>query len=729
MRFILITTQATTMSSQVVVRIRLTPIAVAVQLAVAGILATSAASALAQAAPPEATLQEVKVIGSAEAAYAVKSSSTATKTDTLLRDTPQAITVITKELMRDQNMQNMADVVRYVPGIVTAQGEGNRDTAIFRGNSSTSDFYIDGIRDDVQYFRDFYNIESVEALKGSNAMIFGRGGSGGVINRVTKQPGWTPVREASLTLGSWDSRRGSIDVGQAINDSVALRVNGMVEKSNSYRHGVNVERAGINPTVAIRAGNNTSIMLGYEHFRDDRVADRGVPSLDGRPYRTDPSAFFGNPELSPVWARVDAFNATLDHDFGNGMSLRNRTRYADYDKFYQNIFAAGPANGNGTTEAGTVALGAYNTATQRTNLFNQTDLFFSLNTGSVMHKFVAGVELGRQETDNLRQTGTLTQARVSLTNPRAAGAVAFASRATDANNHGVATVASVYLQDQIAFSPQWQVVAGVRYDRFNIDFENRTSRDTTEVRDTPVSPRLGLVYKPFVALSLYGSYSIAYVPRAGEQLGSLTDKVSAFDPEKFTNMELGAKWDIRPDLAATAAIYKLDRTNVVTANPAYSPTSVNEPESILVDGQSSKGVELGLSGKLNAAWSIMGGYAYQDARLARIAGLSAFNGAILAGVPKHTFSLWNRYDLDSQWAGGLGVSYRDSIYALVDNKVSLPAYTRVDVALYYKLNNNYQLQANVENLLNKAYYASAHNSNNITPGSPRALRVTLNAKF
>ncbi len=705
-------------------RARLTPVAAAVHLIFAGALAAGSGAALAQSST-DATLGEVKIIGTTDSDYTVKSSSSATKTDTLLRDTPQSITVITKELMRDQNMQSLHDVVRYVPGIVTAQGEGNRDTAIFRGNNSTGDFYVDGIRDDVQYYRDFYNIDSVEALKGSNAMIFGRGGSGGVINRVTKVAGWAPVRESSITLGSWDSRRGTVDMGYVVNDKVAVRFTGMVEKSNSYRDGVTLERAGINPTVAIRAGKNTSVILGYERFHDDRVADRGVPSLGTRPFATDPSTYFGNQELSPVWVRMDAFSAVVDHDFGNGLSLRNRTRYADYDKFYQNVFASGPAHGNGSTQFGTVALGAYNQGTQRTNLFNQTDLFYSLTTGGVKHKLVAGLELGRQETDNRRASGTLPQSRVSLANPRVFGPVTFATVGSDALNHGVATVASVYVQDQIEFSPQWQVVAGVRFDRFNVDFEDqrKTPGTSVEVNDTPVSPRLGLVYKPFPALSLYGSYSIAYAPRAGDQLASLTPNLASFDPEKFNNLELGAKWDILPDLAATFAVYKLDRTNVVTTSPTDPLVS------ILVDGQRTKGAELGLSGKVNAAWSVMGGYAYQDAKLAYIPGNSALTGATLAQVPEHTFSLWNRYDMDSQWAAGLGLSYRDSIYTSIDNKVELPAYTRVDVALFYKLNKSYQLQANVENLLNKAYYASAHNSDNIQPGSPRALRVTLNAKF
>lgn len=704
-------------------RTKPTPIAAALRLLFAGAVAASAAVQAQNAEPAKETmLQEIKVMGTAEAAYTVKSSSSATKTDTLLRDTPQSITVITRELMRDQNMQSMADVIRYVPGIVTAQGEGNRDTAVFRGNSSTSDFYVDGIRDDVQYFRDFYNIESVEALKGSNAMIFGRGGSGGVINRVSKQPQWTPVREGALTLGSWNNRRATVDVGQALSSAAAFRINAMVEDSDSYRNGVNIARKGVNPTLSIRAGANTGVVLGFEHFRDKRTADRGIPSLNGRPFDTDPSTFFGNAELSEAWVRMNALTATLDHDFGNGITLRNRSRLADYDKFYQNVYASEAV----LAASGQVALGAYNHATQRTNLFNQTDLFYTLKSGSVRHSLAAGVELGRQENDNLRHTGKvggLSRFLAPLSNPVAQGPLVFTTLASDANNHSLATVASVYAQDQITFSPQWQAIVGVRYDRFKIDFRNNSTGMKLNVTDTPVSPRLGLVYKPVQAVSLYGSYSIAYVPRAGEQLGSLNATNAALDPEKFRNLEVGAKWDITPDLSASAAIYKLDRSNVAVTNPA-SPLI-----SFLADGQTSKGVELGLTGRLSRAWSVMGGYAYQDAKLATNKDFPSLNGARLAMVPKHTLSVWNRYEISEQWAAALGLAYRDSIFAAVDNKVSLPSFTRVDAAVFYKLNPNYKVQVNVENLFDKAYYASANSNNNITPGAPRAVRLTLNAAF
>lgn len=665
-------------------------------------------------------LPKVEVKAAAEPSYDEKTIGTATKTSTLLRDTPQAITVVTRKLMDDQAMQSIADAIRYVPGIMTAQGEGNRDAAVFRGNSSTSDFYIDGIRDDVQYYRDFYNIERIEALKGPNAMVFGRGGSGGVINRVSKQAQFQPVREVNLSVGSHRHRRANIDLGGPVNDRIALRVNAMAEDSESFRRGVALERKGINPAVSFQAGPATVISADVEHFRDERIADRGVPSFNGRPYATDVSTFFGSQELSPAEVRVNAFNGLVRHVFDNGLVLRNRTRIAGYDKYYQNVYA----NSAVSATTGRLALGAYRDETRRTNRFNQTDLSLALQTGSVKHTLAFGVEFGQQDTDNQRRTAAFpgTSGSVPANNPVYGGTLAFTTPAT--SNRSVARVASAYVQDQLEFSPQWQAILGLRHDRFSVDFTNRlaTSGGAFEVKDAPVSPRAGLIYKPVAPVSVYASFSRAYQPRAGEQLTSLNVSNRAFDPEEFDNLELGMKWDVTPALNATLAVYRLERSNVVVPGPVAGT-------SILTDGQTSKGVELGLSGKLTRAWSVMGGYAYQDAYLTATQSASARAGATLAMVPRHSFSLWNRYDFSRSLGAGLGIVYRDSIYTSTSNAVSLPSYTRVDAALFYQVSPAYRLQANVENLFDKAYYASAHNDNNITPGSPRAFKVSLNARF
>lgn len=683
-------------------------------------------------------LAPVKVTAEAGSGYTAPRTTTATKTDTPVRDVPQSITVITQQQMADQSVQNIADAVRYVPGVGMAQGEGNRETPIIRGNASTGDFFLDGVRDDVQYYRDLYNIERVEVLKGPNAMIFGRGGVGGLINRVSRVADWRPVRELSLQAGSFDNKRATLDVGQGLNEQFAVRLTGVYEDSGSYRDAVFVERKGVNPTLAWRAGENTLVTLGYEYFKDDRVADRGVPSLDGRPVKTDESTFFGDPKRSPTGTEVQMGNALVEHDFGNGLTLRNRTRYADYDKFYQNIF---PGAVNGAAQ--TVSLSSYNNLTTRENLFNQTDLVLDLKTGNIEHTLLGGVELGRQDTGNRRLTGYFDSAftqetqSVPLSNPRSDVPMYFKAKASDGDNAGKTTIAAVYVQDQVKLSPQWQLVAGLRAERFKVDFTDRRATTLPENRDidssdTLISPRLGVVYKPTEPLSIYASYSISYQPRAGDQLAALTLANSNLDPEKFTNIEVGTKLDISPDLTFTAAIYQLDRKDQAITDP-----DPNAPAGslILVDGQRTSGIELALTGKVTRQWSVVGGYAYQDAEILSDQSASIREGATLGQVPKRTISLWNRYDLTPVWGAGLGVVNRSEMFAVTENtatpanNVKLEGYTRVDAALFWTFSERLGAQLNVENLLNKEYFANAHNNNNILPGSPLAARATVRVRF
>ena len=692
------------------------------RIAIVSILATATIQpALADdAAEAPTPLPKVTVIGEHESeGYLVEQSRTATRTDTALIDVPQAVSVVTRDLIQDQSMQSLADVARYVPGAGMAQGEGNRDAIILRGNSSTSDFFLDGVRDDVEYFRDLYNIDRVEVLMGPNAMIFGRGGAGGVVNRVSRQANWQPVREVSLQGGSWDNKRATFDFGGAVSERFAARVTGVYEDSESYRDGFELERKGINPTAALAIGDATLVRFSYEYFDYDRVADRGIPSFEGRPFRTDESTFFGDPDSSPTFATVNQGSVTIDHAFSDDVHLRNRTVYADYDKFYQNVYAGGPVDGT----TGEVPLSAYNNQQLRENFFNQTDLTFSAQTGSVGHEFLLGMELGEQTTDNRRMTGLFNGTDSSLlvpaSDPTVSVPVTFAPDADDNDNHGRATVAALYVQDQLQLSPNWLAVLGLRYDSFDMDFTDRRVGGTrTETSDDLLSPRGGMIYKPVDNLSLYASYSMTYVPRAGSQLSSLNPTNAAFDPEEFENIEVGAKWDLGPALALTAAVFQLDRKNVIIPDP-------NDPGvSILVDGQRTEGVELGVSGQVNEAWSIQGGYAYQDGQLT-----DALGGARLAQLPKHVVSLWNRYDFTSAWGVGLGVVYQSEMFAAADNSVTLPEFTRVDAGVYYAPSERLSLQLNVENLLDERYYPNAHNNDNITPGSPLAVRFGVTASF
>jgi catecholate siderophore receptor len=300
------------------------------------------------------------------------SSSVATKTNTPLVNIPQSMSVITKDFIKDQAAQNLTDVTRYVPGVSVHQGEGNRDELVIRGVDTSANFFVNGFRDDVQYFRDFYNTQSIEILKGPAAITFGRGAGGGLLNRTLKEADGITRYDASVQTGSWGDRRFTLDAGKALNENVAVRLNAFYEGTDTFRDFGQLERYGINPTVTLKPDDNTKIQLSYEYFHDNRTSDRGNPSqainatspAATRFNPTTPFAPNGNvavcfcsPSLNEAIATVQTGMAIIDHDFENGLTVRNGTIVADYKKFYQNVY---PANGT--------LLGAVNPADNSFNL-------------------------------------------------------------------------------------------------------------------------------------------------------------------------------------------------------------------------------------------------------------------------------------------------------------------------------------------------------------------------
>ncbi|HEV8593208.1 MAG TPA: TonB-dependent receptor plug domain-containing protein, partial [Pyrinomonadaceae bacterium] len=341
--------------------------------------------------------------------YTTATIFSATKTPTALRDLPQSISITGKQQISDQLFSSIADVARYQPGITSHQGENNRDQLIIRGQNSSADFYVNGVRDDVQYYRDLYNLERVETLRGPNALAFGRGGGGGVVNRVTKEAEFSPLYEFTLQGGAFGNRRGSFDINKPINKKVALRFNGVGEVSDSFRDFVDLRRFGFNPTATISPDSNTRITLSYDLFRDRRIADRGISSFNGRPLDIPISTYFGDPSNSKVRLSADLFSAGIERVFGS-LIVRNRTMYGDYDRFYQN-YVPGVVTGN------LVSISAYNNATQRRNLFNQTDFIYNLVAGGMKHMLLGGFEFGRQHSNNFKNTGYFNNSLLTVQVP------------------------------------------------------------------------------------------------------------------------------------------------------------------------------------------------------------------------------------------------------------------------------------------------------------------------
>lgn len=687
------------------------------------------------------------------AGYYSNSTATATKTNTPLLNIPQSVNVVTKDFVKDTAAQQLTDVTRYIPGVAIHQGEGNRDELVIRGVDSSANFFVNGIRDDVQYFRDLYNTQSIEVVKGPSALTFGRGAGGGLVNRTLKEADGQRIYEATVQSGSYGDRRISLDAGQAVSQDFAVRMNAFYEGSDTFRNYGKLERYGINPTVGWNVNDTTKVKLSYEYYHDERTNDRGnpsqaIPGVPGGATRFNPAApfapngdltaFFGSPTYNVAASDVQTTMAKIEHDFENGLTVKNQTLYADYNRHYQNIYPGSAVNASQTA----FNYSAYNNITNRENAINQTDFTYKTATGPIFHTIGFGTEFGRQTGFSFRSTGIFanglnsissTAAGTSPFNPTFFGPVNFIHHFTGVNTDGVTSpdanskytlnTQSGYVRDTIDITRWLQVIGGVRYDRFDLaalDMNTNTNRVRV---DEKMSVQGAVIVKPVENVSIYSMYATSYLPSSGDQFSALNVGTVILKPQKFETEEVGVKWNIFPRLQYTAAIYNIDRTNVPIANPNGDGTFFPDAK------QRIRGFETALNGYITDQWQASLGYAYTDARI--VAGTTA---TIVAGnriqlVPYNQVSLWNKYQIDERWGAGLGVIYFSDSYASSDDTVRLPGFVRVDTALYLKINEMWKGQLNIENIFNKGYWASADGNNNLSPGQPRTFRVSATAKF
>jgi catecholate siderophore receptor len=671
------------------------------------------------------------------------STAVATKTNTPLVNIPQSITVLTKDFIRDAGFQQLTDVTRYVPGVAIHQGEGNRDELVIRGVDSSANFFVNGFRDDVQYFRDLYNAQAVEIIRGPAMLTFGRGAGGGILNRTLKDADGQRIYEGTFQTGSYQNRRVTLDAGQAVNDNVAARINVMYEAGNTFRNYADFERWGINPTVTYAPNDTTRIKLSFESYHDHRVADRGNPSI-GTGTLANPTGpfapngdltkFFGSPTLNRALADVNMGMMFVEHDFQNGLTVKNGTIVADYEKFYQNIFPGSSVN----PATGLFRYSAYHNTTNRANVFNDTDFTYKTFTGPLFHTVGFGTEFGRQSGISLRDTGifpngsNLSPFMDAFSTPYF-GPVNFIHHSTGPNPDGVATpdanskyatnIQSVYLRDHVEVTPWLQLIGGVRFDRFDLSALDQNTNTNRERIDNMVSPQGAIILKPRQNLSFYGVYSQSYLPASGDQFSQLNNGTLIIQPQGFENKEVGVKWNILPRLIYSAAVYQLDRTNVPLADP-------NNPGFFILSGKNRiRGFETELTGYITDAWQTKFGYALTDARVTSATSATILPGNRVQLVPLNQFSLWNKYQFDPLWSGGLGLIYFSSSFAASDDLVRLPGFFRVDAAVYRKIDEHWRVQLNIENLFDKGYWASADGNNNLSPGNPRTFRVMAIAKF
>lgn len=692
------------------------PLALAVALALPQF---AALPALAQ----EATLPSVTVNAARDSGYNPSSASSATKIDAPLRDIPQTVNVIPQELLRDLAAGSMEDVMKGVQGVGLSHGDGQRDQVTIRGFTAIADQFIDGMRDDALYFRDLSNIEQVEVIKGPASVLYGRGSSGGMINRITKKPGIDKT-EISATVGSWSRKRGEFDVARNLSDQgVAFRVTGAKEDADGYRDQQFLEREALSPSLLWKLNADTSLLVQAEYLADRRLTDFGIPAYKGAPVDVAPGTYFGAANARDVdfsQSRVKALAVALDHRLNANWSLRNAFRRYDYTLNRNNTLV-----GSVNEAAQTASLTHANVRRAEDGYFNQTELTQRADFFGMQHQLLYGVEFSKQDKDQVNRSQT-NVATVNIFKPVLPVLALAANAAPGTDNMGILKNKSVYVQDLATLTPQWKMLAGVRYDDFSQETrERRVGQKNLDRTDRAWSPRAGLVYQPSGTQSYYASFSKSFQP-SGETF-ALAANNAAIDPERTTNKEVGAKLDLLGGKATLgASLFRLERTGIKSSDPVTN-------QLIPVGTQRTDGLELTFNGDLGQGWQVVSGLALLDAEITR--SIARDDGQQVQGkrptlTPKRSASLWLNKALGSGWFTGTGLNYQGDRFANTGNTTTLAGYTLVDAMLAYRT-AAYDVQLNVNNLFDREYIVSGHGSSKLLnmPGAPRNVRVTARYRF
>ncbi|MEM1296007.1 MAG: TonB-dependent receptor [Verrucomicrobiota bacterium] len=612
-------------------------------------------------APSMAPAIETAPFPEPEPPVKIYEEASAFRTGTPLIDIPQSVTVFSEERIEEQDFTSIGQIVDYTPGLTNSQGEGHRDAVVFRGRRATADFYVDGLRDDVQYFRSLYNVDQVEILRGPSALYFGRGNPGGLINRVMKKPvlaepgygksgpTYYDFFDYGFTVDTFGATLSQIDVNQSLGMDAAFRLNAYFETLENHRDFFEGTRYGVNPRFAMMLGPDTRLDLSYEYENHDRFIDRGIPvGTDRRPLARFNDTVFGDPNRNFNDFDAHVFRGLLTHDFNDNLKARVSTLYGGYDKIYSNYY---PATYDPATDI--VGIDGYIDLLRRERFAISGDLVGEFNTGFIGHKVLIGTEYNNSNTDASRLlpawTGNAGGTREFFT------ATGFRiNNGTATNVNGVSSTGnfttfgddtsvevdafSFFLQDEISLGDYLDLVFGGRYDSVEVDVvgSNRTGDLTGSRTDEEISPRIGAVIKPVEPLSIYGLYSESFLPQSGEQFANLGNE--QFDPNLFSIYEFGVKVDIMPGLNATAAWFESEQTSF---------EQVGDDDNFGREIQSEvTGFEFALNGQVTDRWSTYAGYTYLDG--------ASEDGIRLRELPENHFSIWNTYALTDRLGLGLG---------------------------------------------------------------------------
>ena len=645
----------------------------------------------------------------------VKEVSTATRTSTPVRYVPQAIDTVKTVNVLDYGSNTLGKALEGIPN-VSSGADTRFDSVRIRGFEASNDFYLDGIRDDSQYIRDLHNIERVEVLKGPAAVLYGRGSQGGIVNRVSKAPEHGRRSSIEAQAGSEDLRSLYADLSADPSDTVSLRLNMGNQDNNSFRDGIDGSRQLFAPSISWQVTSDLNWLVQYEYSRYNRTPDRGIPGVNGRPADVGRSTTYGDTQRDYIDDRAQSLRSRLNYQLNETWQLRHTLGLFKLDSEFDNTYVTGY---DASTD--TLTRQRWQQDLNTRNLFNTLEAEGDFDTLGLEHKLLLGLEFGNQKRDPVLYKA-VDQKLQGLGKPgrnqQLNGPMTLFS-----DNHTVVDSRGLYLQDQIRLNDQWQVLAGVRFDQFDVQTTNKDGvRETQDSNST--SPRLGVVYTPWRDHSFYASWSKTFSPVGGGLIGITPGaKGNGNDakPEETRQKEIGVKSDwLDQRLTTTLAIYELELYNRRTRDPLV-------PENILLSGmQRSRGIELTATGNIVGNWYVRGGIGLQDATIVK--DNNGQEGNRINDVAKRNGSLFVTWKPELGWYAEIGLTLVGERYADNQNTTVLPGYGRWDALAGYRT-HDWDVRAALSNIADKTYYSSATSAAQIEVGEPRSLVVTGSYSF
>ncbi|MEM9483705.1 MAG: TonB-dependent siderophore receptor [Cyanobacteria bacterium P01_F01_bin.116] len=697
-------------------------------------LVLSVVPGIAQVGEAEESLRIV-VTGDDDDDYVAPNTTTATRTDTPLIKVPQSIQVIPEAVLDDQQVIRLNDALRNAPSVIqsnTFGGSGDNfavrgfeGATLLRNGLQTTAAGLNG------GFRETANLERVEVLRGPASILFGNIEPGGVINLVTKQPLDTQFSEITAQIGSYGLIRPTLDVtGPNESGNARYRLNAAFERSDGFRDfETNVDRRFVAPVVAFDIGNRTDLTLELEYIDDERPFDRGIPAIGDEVADVDRDTIIGEPT---DFANTESIGLgySLEHRFSDNWKLRNSFRYQAIDLNTRRTELSQALGGLDPT-TGIVARAFIANDNEVETYEAQTDIQGQFSTGSINHTLLAGVDLFFA--DSTINTTSDFATPVNLFDPQI-GLIPEPELPLNLTlNDSTSELSRVglLLQDQIELTPQLNLLLGGRVDFFEQSSDSDAifipglldvPPQTADQSDTVFTPRVGIVYQPIEELAFYSSYSRSFQPNT---LTSTTINGDFLEPEEGEQFEVGVKTNLFDGrLAATLSLFDLTKTNVAAPDPT------NGNFVVAIGEQSSRGIELDVTGEILPGWNILGGVSFLDAEIEESSSFA--DGATPRNVPDTSASLWSTYEIQSgNLAGlgfGLGVYYVDERPGDDANTFTLDDYLRTDAAVYYR-RDNFRVGLNVRNLFDVTYFESSIDRRGALPGEPVTIIGSLAITF